>query len=83
MKKLLFVLLIASVPAVAQDTTKAKQAIPVILECARKDVISSRFFVPAVKIGDKFFYGNRKTRPLPKTWFVWNWKPINEEVAKS
>lgn len=82
MKKLLFILLIASLPAAAQDSTKSK-AIPVILECARKDVISARFFVPAVKIGDKFYYGNRKTRPLPKTWFVWNWKPINQEVAKS
>lgn len=66
-----------------RNAVTSASAIPVILECARKDVISARFFVPAVKIGDKFYYGNRKSRPLPKTWFVWDWKPINQEVARS
>lgn len=86
MKKLLLLLFVFLVgcAAKAQDTTKLKP-IPVILECARKDIISARFFVPAIQIGDKFFYSTRRNqkqvftkfhKPLPKHWEAKIWKTL-------
>lgn len=76
-------LLLVSLATQAQSKKQVRQAIDsaagveVILECARTDVSSLKFFVPAVKIGDQF-YTKKKRKPLPKTWFIWDYKEIKK-----
>lgn len=86
MKPILFLLLsLSSLTAFSQskrDVRNLKIGDSVILECARKDVISSRFFVPAVKIGDKFYW-RKKMKPLPGTWHVWNWQYVDKSITKN